>query len=100
MKDKNKTKSKRKQVEEELGSSNQRLDLLAETASSLLKSGSPQKVVDSLCRKVLAFLDCQAFFNYLVDEQAQRLHLNACGGIPEDDAKKMEWLDYGVGLCG
>ena len=92
--------TERKQVEEALRKSNQRLDLLAETASRLLMSDSPQKVVDSLCRKVLTFLDCQAFFNYLVDEQMQRLHLNACGGIPEEDARKMEWLDYGVGLCG
>ncbi len=90
----------RKMVEEALRKSNQRLDLLAETASRLLVSDSPQMVVDSLCRKVLAFLDCHAFFNYLVDDDLQRLHLNACGGIPEEDIKKMEWLDYGVGLCG
>lgn len=90
----------RKLAEEESRKSNQRLDLLQQTASQLLKSDSPQEIVDSLCRKVLAFLDCDAFFNYLVDEEKQRLHLNACGGIPEDDIRKMEWLDYGVGLCG
>jgi nitrate/nitrite-specific signal transduction histidine kinase len=70
-------------AEEELRKSNQRLDLLAQTASQLLKSYSPQDMVDYLCRKVLAFLNCDAFFNYLVDEEKQRLHLNACGGIPE-----------------
>jgi len=92
--------TERKRVLEQMRKSNQRLDLLAETASQLLKSDSPQKVVDSLCHKVLAFLDCQAFFNYLVDQEKQRLHLNAFGGIPEEDAVTMEWLDYGVGLCG
>lgn len=90
----------RKRAFEEMRKSNQRLDLLAETASQLLRSESPQKVVDSLCHKVLAFLNCQIFFNYLVDEQENRLHLNAFGGIPEKDGGKMEWLDYGVGLCG
>jgi len=90
----------RKLAEEELRKSNQRLDLLAQTASQLLKSDSPQDMVDYLCRKVLAYLNCDAFFNYLVDEEKQRLHLNACGGIPEEDMRKMEWLDYGVGLCG
>jgi PAS domain S-box-containing protein len=89
-----------KLTEEALRKSNQRLDLLAETASQLLKSDSPQKVVDSLCRKVLVFLDCDAFFNYLVNDEKQRLHLNAYGGIPEEDVHKMEWLDYGAGLCG
>jgi PAS domain S-box-containing protein len=90
----------RKLAEEKLRKSNQRLDLLAQTASQLLKSDSPQEMVDYLCRKVLAFLDCDAFFNYLVDEEKQQLHLNACGGIPAEDMQKMEWLDYGVGLCG
>lgn len=77
-----------------------RLDLLAETAGLLSMSDSPQEVIDALCRKVMNFLDCQAFFNYLVDFDSKRLHLNACGGIPEEDVRKMEWLDYGVGLCG
>jgi PAS domain S-box-containing protein len=92
--------TRRQQVEEALLKSNQRLDMLAESASMLFKSDSPQEVVDSLCRKVLAFLDCQAFFNYLVDHEKKLLHLNACAGIPDEDIRKMEWLDYGVGLCG
>jgi len=90
----------RRRLLDEMQSSNQRLDLLAETASSLLRSESPQKIVDSLCHKVLAFLDCQTFFNYLVDNEKKRLRLNAYGGISEKDAAKMKWLDYGVGLCG
>jgi GAF domain-containing protein len=39
-------------------------------------------------------------FNYLVDEETQRLHLNAYTGIPEETAKEIEWLDYGVAVCG
>ena len=91
---------KQRRSDEDMRKSNQRLDLLAETSSQLLKIDSPQEVVDSLCRKVLAFLDCDAFFNYLVDDEKKRLHLNACGGLPEEDVRQMEWLDYGVGLCG
>ncbi|MEJ2672556.1 MAG: GAF domain-containing protein [Deltaproteobacteria bacterium] len=89
-----------KQVEQALQHSNQRLDLLAETASQLLTSGSPQEVVDSLCHKVMAFLNCDAFFNFLVDENEGRLHLNACAGIPPQETKRIEWLDYGVAVCG
>ncbi|MBP1752941.1 MAG: domain S-box [Geobacteraceae bacterium] len=92
--------TERKRVEEALQKSNQRLDLLAETAGMLLESDSPQEVIDSLCRKVLAYLECDSFFNYIVDYERHRLHLNACGGIPDKDVQKMEWLDYGVGLCG
>ena len=29
-----------------------------------------------------------------------RLHLNAYAGIPEAAAREIEWLDYGVAVCG
>jgi PAS domain S-box-containing protein len=90
----------RKQAEMALHRSNQRLDLLAETAGQLLASALPQQVVDDLCHKVMKFLDCEAFFNFLADEEAGRLRLNAYAGIPAAEAKKIEWLDYGVAVCG
>ncbi len=90
----------RKKMQEALQYSNARLDLLAETAGQLLASDSPQQVVELLCHKVMDFLDCQAFFNFLVDENEGRLHLNACAGIPAEEAQKIEWLDYGVAGCG
>jgi len=59
-----------KQAEEALQRSYQRLDLIAETASQLLASISPQQVVESICLKVMDFLDCDVFLNFLVaDEQ-------------------------------
>ncbi|NTU42027.1 MAG: GAF domain-containing protein [Nitrospirales bacterium] len=78
----------------------QRADLLAKTAAELLRSESPQTVVDSLCREVMAFLGCHVFFNFLVNDEAGCLHLNACAGIPDEEAQKIEWLDYGVAVCG
>jgi GAF domain-containing protein len=36
----------------------------------------------------------------MVDENAGRLRLNACAGIPEEEVRKLEWLDYGVAVCG
>jgi len=89
-----------KQAEEELVYANQRSRMLAETTAKLLASDSPQGVVDNLCRRVMEVLDCQAFFNFLVDKEAGRLHLNACAGIPDEEVKKLEWLDYGVAVCG
>ncbi len=77
-----------------------RLDLMAETAGRLLASDSPQQLVDELCSKVMTFLDCHFFFNYLKDEGAGCLHLNACAGIPDEEAKKIEWLEYGAAVCG
>src|SRR5512142_242634 len=84
----------------ELKRSVERFELLAATAGQLLQSPEPQKEVEALCRKVMAYLDCHAFFNFLVDEEAGRLRLNACAGIPEEEAKRIEWLDFGVAVCG
>jgi PAS domain S-box-containing protein len=89
-----------KRFEQALQHSLRRFELLAETAGELLQTPEPQKIVDSLCRRVMERLDCHAFFNFLVDEQAGRLHLNACAGIPPEEARRIEWLDYGVAVCG
>jgi PAS domain S-box-containing protein len=90
----------RKRIEEELRTGSQRSSILAETTSRLLASDAPQMVVNDLCQKVMEVLDCQAFFNFLVDDKAGRLRLNACAGIPEDEIRKLEWLDYGVAEWG
>ncbi len=78
----------------------ERTRLLSEVTSELLASDRPQAIVEVLCRRVMEHLDCQAFFNFLVDEQAGRLRLNACAGIPAEAAREIEWLDYGAAVCG
>jgi two-component system CheB/CheR fusion protein len=92
--------TERNRAELSLQSSLQKFELLTATAEDLLRAAEPQKIVESLCRKVMAQLDCHAFFNFLVDEQAGRLHLNSCAGIPEEEARRIEWLDYGVAVSG
>ena len=90
----------RKQAEEALRRNNERLEILSATAGRLLASDQPQRLVEELCTRVMRFLDCDAFFNFIVDEGAGRLHLNACAGIPAETARDIEWLDYGVAVCG
>jgi PAS domain S-box-containing protein len=77
-----------------------RTELLAETAAALLKTDSPQRVVNTLCHKVMAFLRCEVFFNFLVNEEAGRLELNAFAGIPEEAARKVAILQFGEAVCG
>ncbi len=84
----------------ELHRAHARTQLLAETASQLLLSSEPQHVVNALCGKVMAFLDCDVFFNFLVDEAAGNLRLNACGGIPPEDTTRVATLEYGAAVCG
>jgi PAS domain S-box-containing protein len=92
--------TEREQVEEALVRSNERFKLLSETAGQLLLTDAPQQIVNALCRKVLTYLDCDAFFNYLADDEKHQLHLNAYGGIPEETAREVEWLEYGTAVCG
>ncbi len=92
--------TERKRREEALLRTNLRLDVLSETASELLRSESPETVVQKLCRRVMEFLDCQVFFNYLVEEGKSQLHLNAFAGITDAEAHRIEWLDYGSAICG
>jgi PAS domain S-box-containing protein len=92
--------TERQRADEALRKSEARFRLLSATAGRLLAEKNPQTVVNELCREVMAHLDCQAFFNFLVDEKAGRLHLNACAGIPEEEARRISWLEYGTAVCG
>jgi PAS domain S-box-containing protein len=92
--------TERKKSEEALKRSNLKLEILAESARLLLTSEAPEKIVQTICEKVMNHLDCHAFFNYLVEEGQERMRLNACAGIPEESAKEIEWLDFGAAVCG
>lgn len=90
----------RRQREETLRKNKERFELLSETAGLLLSTQNPQQIVNDLCLKVMTFLDCDVFFNYLFDEKVKRLQLNAYSGIPEKAAEEIEWLDLGCAVCG
>jgi PAS domain S-box-containing protein len=90
----------RKNADKALQWSVRRNELLSRTGARLLQSGDVQQVVEELCKEVMQFLDCQAFFNFLLDEEAGRLRLNACAGVPPDQIQDIEWLDFGVAVCG
>lgn len=90
----------RKRTEMALTWRNVRFRLLSETASRLLSSEEPEEIVQAICRDVMNFLDCHVFFNFLVDEEASHLYLNAYAGIPEAEADKIATMDFGVGICG
>ncbi|MGF7117608.1 PAS domain S-box protein [Methanobacterium oryzae] len=92
--------TERKKAEESLLWNQRRNELLAEINNRLLATDNPQDIIDGLCQKTMEFLECDVFFNYLVDEEKGRLHLNAYGGIPEYEAQKIKWLEYGAAVCG
>jgi PAS domain S-box-containing protein len=76
-------------------------ELLSRTAARLLESRDPQGLVDELCADVMAFLDCQVFFNYLgAGEGVEALSLNAYAGIPAGEAVAIGLLPRGTAVCG
>ncbi len=92
--------SDRKIAENAQEKSKQRQALLAQVAERLLRSENPQEIVEDLCRSVMAHIDCQFFFNYLVKEPGKQMQLNAWAGIPEKAAAAIRHLDFGVAVCG
>jgi len=90
----------RSRIEASLLKYNEQLEILSYTASQLLESDKPRQLVEELCGKVMKFLDCDVFFNFIVDDSVRRLHLNAYAGIAPETAHEIEWLDYGVAVCG
>jgi PAS domain S-box-containing protein len=92
--------SDRRQAEKAQEKSKQRLALLAQVAERLLRSENPQEIAEDLCRSVMAHIDCQFFFYYLVKEPGKQMQLTACAGIPEEAASTFRYLDFGVTVCG
>ena len=92
--------TERKRAEEALHRTTERLRLLSDVTSRLLASDDPQAVIEDLCSDVMRHLHCECFFNFLADESTGRLRLNACAGIPDEEKRRIEWLDYGSAVCG
>jgi PAS domain S-box-containing protein len=91
----------RKLADEALRASEARFRLLAATAAQLLVAGDPQAHINELASRVMEHLNCHCFFNFLVIEGLPgRLRLNAWAGIPPEEARRIEWLDFGVAVCG
>jgi PAS domain S-box-containing protein len=87
-------------IHKKLTRNNQRLDILSDTAGRLLASTNPQEIIDELCLKVMQFLECDIFVNYIMDQSSGKLHLNASSGFDEETLKSIQWLNLGVAVCG
>ena len=92
--------TERKRLEDTLWQDEERFKVLSEINSLLLTSQQPEKIIRVIAEKVMGFLECDAFFNFLVDEANGKLKLNAYAGIPAEIAKTIEWLDIGTAICG
>ncbi|MEH2287977.1 response regulator [Nostoc sp.] len=90
----------RKQIEATVKASNERLKLLSEVANDLLVNEDPKVFLASLFEKISTYLGLEVYFNYLYQEDQQRLELNTYGGISQDIALGAKFLELGEGVCG
>lgn len=92
--------TERKNSESELSWNQKRFEIFSEAASALLSGEHPEKLVSDICNKVMEFLNCDVFFNYLLDDKKNLLHLNAYAGVSDETFKSLEWLKLGIAVCG
>ncbi len=76
------------------------INILYETTGTILSSLSPMRDIHELCVKVMKFLDCHIFFNYMLRDEGQDLYLNSCDGITGDLKEELDRLSVESSLCG
>lgn len=92
--------TERKRAEEALRLRNERLALLSEAATHLLKAENQEMMIRELFEKVARHLDLQGYMNFMVNEAGDALRLDSYAGIPEAAARKVQRLEFGQELCG
>lgn len=86
-------------AEQALRRSVARFQLLSEANSLLLSTRHPEQVIQDIGEMVMAHLEADVFFNY-VEHPSGQLVLNAYGGVAEEIAETMIWIDRGAGISG
>lgn len=92
--------TERRATEDALQRNERRFELLSGANSMLLAAPDPESIIQPIAEQVMAYLDADVFFNYVLDPGAERLRLNAWGGIDEQAAAAIEQLNLGQAVCG
>ncbi len=92
--------TERLQAEADLQERNQYIQLLYETTRDLLSASQPLPLIDNLFAKLKPLIGLDVYFNYLLDQDQELLHLEFYGGISEAAASAIEWLEIGQAVCG
>ncbi|HIK07510.1 MAG TPA: PAS domain S-box protein [Trichormus sp. M33_DOE_039] len=88
-----------KQAEKALSLGYKRLQLLFSTASELLFSHEPLALIENCFNKLAEQIELDIYFNYLIEEDPQRMRLASYKGFPDKIAKEIEWLYSGQAVC-
>ncbi|MEH2362377.1 PAS domain S-box protein [Nostoc sp.] len=89
-----------KVAQKALSLSYKRLKLLFDTANDLLSSQQPVVLIDSVYQKLSQQIGLDVYFNYLVENNSQKMRLESYSGISSELAKEIECLAFGEAVCG
>ena len=92
--------TKLKQIQKDLLSGYKNLQLLFNTANSLLSSQEPVELMSSIFQELAEQIDLDVYFNYVVVENSQMMRLSSYIGISEELAKEIKILEFGQAVCG
>jgi PAS domain S-box-containing protein len=92
--------TERKRGEDALRHRSERMELLSETLAQLLNAGDPDLLVREMFPKVAHHLEVDTYFNFMVNDDGSALKLHSCAGIPEEEARAIERLEFGQAICG
>ncbi|WP_406698787.1 ATP-binding protein [Singulisphaera sp. Ch08] len=85
--------------EESLRRRNERLQILSEATGKLLATDQPEAMVTRLFETVSKHLGLDAYFNVMLDSEADGLQLDACAGISEPEAQGIKLRKLGEAVC-
>ena len=60
----------------------------------------PRDILAGVYELLRAELKLDCAFQYLVDDERPRLRLNFAAGVSAEQEASLEWLDFGVAVCG
>jgi PAS domain S-box-containing protein len=79
--------------------SNARVSLLAELARELLMTATPERLAKSVCAKLLAHLNADVIFNFIVDPNTGKLRLSTHEGLSEESVRKIKSAECPRAIC-
>ncbi len=92
--------TKLKQIQKDLSSGYKNLQLLFNTANSLLSTQQPLALINSIFQQLAEQIDLDVYFNYVVEGNSQFMRLASSKGISQELAEEIEMLEFGQAVCG
>jgi len=89
-----------KQLEKDFSLGEQWLQILLDITTNSLPSQQPLALINIIYQKLAQQIDWDFYINYLVEDDSAVMQLASYRVMSQEEAKKLEWLKFGQGICG